>query len=70
MTEWIWDPAKDRINRSKHQGLSLADGVPALSDPLSISRLDPETQEERWQTIGMAGGIAVLFVVHTEPVEQ
>ena len=24
----------------------------------------------RWQTVGSAGGIVVLFVVHTEPVEQ
>ena len=25
---------------------------------------------DRWQTLGSAGGLVVLFVVHTEPVEQ
>jgi len=26
--------------------------------------------EERWQTLGMAGGIAILLVAHTESKEE
>ena len=70
MVEWTWDPAKDRLNRAKHRGLSLADGVPVLADPLAISRPDPDPRETRWQTVGSAGGITVLFVVHTEPTKR
>ena len=70
MVEWEWDAEKDRLNRLNHQGLSLAAGVPVLADPLTASRPDPWPREARWQTIGSAGGIAVLFVVHTEPVQQ
>jgi uncharacterized protein len=66
---WIWDSAKDRLNRRKH-GLSLADGVPALGDPLGATRLDPGSHEERWQTVGRVGATVVLLVVHTDPVMQ
>ena len=58
------------MNRLNHQGLSLAAGVPVLADPLATSRPDPYPHEARWQTVGSAGGIAVLFVVHTEPTRQ
>lgn len=66
MLNWTWDPAKDAKNRRYHQGLSLADGVPVLDgDPLAMSRPDPHPDGDRWQTVGSAGGLAVLFVVHT-----
>lgn len=68
MIEWQWDPEKDLLNRRRHGGLGLAAGVLVMSDPLAASRPDPATEERRWQTVGSAGGIAVLFVVHTEPV--
>ncbi len=68
--EWIWKPAKDAINRRRHF-LSLADGVPVLDgDKLALSRPDPHPDGDRWQTIGIAGGVATLFVVHTEPAED
>ena len=71
MAEWAWDPDKDALNRRSHQGLSLAAGVPVLEgDPLALSRPDPHPDGDRWQTVGSAGGIVVLFVVHTEPVGQ
>lgn len=63
---WTCDPAKDRLNRLNH-GLSLADGVPALADPLAATRQDPDPHEERWQTIGRVGLSALLLVVHTDP---
>lgn len=70
MVEWAWDPDKDRLNRLNHQGLSLAAGVPVLADPLATSRPDSYPYEARWQTVGSAGGIAILFVVHTEPTRR
>lgn len=37
-----------------------------FDDPFHISRLERvEKGEERWQTIGMAGGVLVLLVAHT-----
>lgn len=30
MTEWTWDPDKDRLNRRKHQGLGSAAGIAVL----------------------------------------
>jgi hypothetical protein len=39
-------------------------------DPLAVSRSDPHPDGDRWQTVGSAGGIAVLLVIHTEPVDQ
>lgn len=69
MIVWAWNAEKDRRNKSKHR-LSLAAGVPVLNgDPLAFSVPDPHPDGDRWQTIGRAGGIAVLFVVHTEPIQ-
>jgi hypothetical protein len=67
--DWIWDPAKDRLNRLYH-GIPLAYGVRALADPMVLSRPDPHADGDRWRSIGVADGIAVLFVVHTEPIAQ
>jgi uncharacterized DUF497 family protein len=37
-----------------------------FDDPLHLSRLERiENGEERWQTIGMAGRVLLLLVVHT-----
>jgi len=48
--------------------MSLAAGVPVLNgDPLALSRPDPHPDGNRWQTIGIIGGVAILLVVHTEP---
>ena len=68
MPEWIWDPVKDRLNRRQH-GIPLAYGVRALSDPTLLSRPDSHPDGDRWRSIGIADGIATLFVVHTEPVK-
>jgi len=37
-----------------------------FDDPLAASREDRRSYEERWQTIGMVGGVVVL-VAHTWP---
>jgi uncharacterized DUF497 family protein len=63
-----WDPAKDRLNRHRHRGLSLVDGIAALADPLAVSRPDPHPDGDRWQLVGSAAGVVTLFVVYADPV--
>ena len=62
---YTWDPEKDALNRRKH-GLSLKDGIPALTDPDADSWIDDRFDygEERTITLGM-GIRKVLFVVTT-----
>jgi uncharacterized DUF497 family protein len=62
---WTWDTNKDRANKRKH-GLSFATARLVFDDPLAISRLDPTSAEERWQTIGFIDQLVVV-VVHTWP---
>ena len=67
---WTWDPDKDEKNRNRH-GLSLDVGILAVDgDPLAASRLDPHPDGDRWQTVGNAGGVVILLVVHTEPDDE
>jgi len=60
---WAWDPNKERANKRKH-GLSFETAQLVFDDPLALSRVDPHAAEERWQTVGLIGHVAV-FVVHT-----
>ena len=69
MTNWEWDPAKDKLNRRRHK-VGLDDGIPALSDHLAQSLPDPHPDGDRLQTIGSAAGNVILFVVHTDPVQD
>lgn len=63
---WIWDTEKNRANKRKH-GLSFETAALVFDDPLALSRIDTAArEEERWQTVGIVGGI-VLLVVHTAP---
>ncbi len=61
----IWDQNKNLINQQKHKvSFELAGLV--FDDPFHLSILDRiENGEERWQTIGMVGGVVVLLVAHT-----
>lgn len=62
---FVWDERKARINRRKH-GISFETAVRGFEDPRSISYADAVVDgEERWHTVGLAAGIAVLLVVHT-----
>ena len=65
---WTWDERKFQENLRKH-GLDFVTASAVFGDPLSLSRLDIYPNEERWQTIGMAGSLCI-FVVHTYPAEQ
>nr|WP_304360615.1 BrnT family toxin [Collimonas fungivorans] len=59
------DDAKNEGNRRKH-GVSFEAATLVFDDPLHITRQDRvENNEQRWQTIGMVGGVTLLLVAHT-----
>ena len=60
-----WDEAKNQKNQKKHD-VSFETASLIFEDPLRISIQDRHTDgEERWQTIGMAKGVLMLLVAHT-----
>jgi uncharacterized DUF497 family protein len=60
-----WDDAKNLANRRKH-GVGFETALLVFSDPDALSIQDRhDNGEERWQTIGRAGGTVVLLVAHT-----
>ncbi len=60
-----WDETKDGNNLRKH-GVGFEAASLVFDDPLQLSAQDREVEgEERWQTIGMAGGVLLLLVAHT-----
>lgn len=62
---YAWDEKKNEANRRKH-GVSFDTACLVFDDPHHLSRLDRvENGEQRWQTIGMAGGVVLLLVAHT-----
>jgi uncharacterized DUF497 family protein len=65
---FAWHPEKEQENINKH-GVNFSDASQIFRDPCRIERHDDDSSvdEERWQTIGLAG--KVLFVVYTERSE-
>ena len=64
---WFSRGMRRRIvsNRRKH-GISFETAARIFEDPNVVSYRDRVVDdEERWHAIGCAGGIAILFVVHT-----
>ncbi len=60
-----WDERKNIRNRAKHR-VSFETATLVFEDPRVVSILDRiEGNEERWHSIGMAGGVLLLLVVHT-----
>jgi len=60
-----WDGDKDRANQAKH-GVSFETASLVFDDPAHLSIQDRhESGEERWQTLGLIGGVVVLMVAHT-----
>jgi uncharacterized DUF497 family protein len=61
----LWDEEKERSNRRKH-GIGFATASNVFLDPFHITRQDRIVDgEERWQIIGMVGGIVLVLVAYT-----
>jgi uncharacterized protein len=64
-----WDDRKDEINRAKH-GVSFETARLVFEDPMHLSLQDRhEAGEERWQTLGLVGGVVLVLVAHTYRVD-
>ena len=60
-----WDPNKARANFAKH-GVAFEDAESALTDPLGLTRDDPDTRgESRFVTVGADALGRIVAVVHT-----
>jgi len=67
---FVWDEKKSRRNRAKHK-VSFETAARVFDDPRAISRSERiEGGEERWQTLGLVGGIVVLLVAHLSYEEE
>jgi uncharacterized DUF497 family protein len=66
--EWTWDPEKARSNRRKH-GVSFADAVTALEDPLALTVPDKTRTDERFVTMGQDSE-GKLIVIAWIPLER
>ena len=65
-----WDEEKSRRNFIKH-GVRFETAAHVFEDVNAVSRVDREVaHEERWKTLGLAGGIVVLLVAHTFREEE
>lgn len=59
-----WDEAKNFANQRKH-GVSFEEASQVFHDPLHLSVQDRiEGGEQRWQTLGIVGGLILLTVAH------
>ena len=59
------DENKNVINRNKH-GVDFQTASFVFDDPNFLSEQDRVVDgEERWQTIGMVGGLVIMMVAHT-----
>ena len=62
---FTWDEDKNLSNQRKH-GVSFELAARVFLDPLHLSVQDRvENGEQRWQTLGLIGGVAVVLVAHT-----
>jgi len=60
-----WDDKKNKANQAKH-GVSFETAQHVFDDPHHLSIQDRYKEgEERWQTLGVVGGIVMLLVAHT-----
>jgi len=67
---FVWDEDKNRRNLAKHK-ISFETTRLVFEDPFAISRLDRIVdEEERWQTMGLIGAIAVVLVAHAYKEEE
>ena len=60
-----WDESKNKNNLAK-PGVGFETAQLVFDDPYALSIQDRhEEGEERWQTLGLVGGVIVLLVAHT-----
>ncbi|MBP9713132.1 MAG: BrnT family toxin [Sterolibacterium sp.] len=65
-----WDTVMAEVNYRKH-GIRFEDAALVFDDPLAVSVQDrSENGEQRWRTIGQAGGCLVLLVAHTVKIDD
>ena len=65
-----WDAQKVDNNLRKH-GIRFMDAARVFDDPFAVTVQDRiENGEERWQTVGMAGGCLLILVAHTVRFED
>ena len=65
-----WDEKKNSANKSKHH-ISFETALLVLYDEFHRTLYDrTELGEDRWRTLGMAGGVLLLLVVHTSREEH
>jgi len=63
--QFTWDEENNLSNQRKHSGVSFELAAHVFDDPFHLTRQDRiEDHEERWQTIGLVHGIALLLVAH------
>ena len=67
---FVWNEEKSRSNRVKHK-VSFETAVLVFEDPYALSIPDRIVEgEQRWQTLGLLGGVVVLLVAHTYEEED
>jgi len=67
---YLWGPVKQRKNLNKH-GVEFADAAIALEDDHALTVVDEDSQGEyRYLTLCVGPMPDVLFVVHTEELED
>jgi uncharacterized DUF497 family protein len=66
-----WQIAKDALNRRRHDGLSLRDGIPVLANPNSRFTIDHDNpnRDERERYIGTGAATNMVLVVAVEWVD-
>ena len=67
---FVWDEDKNRRNRAKHH-VSFDTARMVFDDPRALSIMDRTVgEEQRWQTMGLTGGVVIILVAHTYFEEQ
>jgi uncharacterized DUF497 family protein len=66
MLRFEWDSEKARVNLQNHS-VSVEDAMHVFEDPYALFEQDRTdvSGETRWHALGLAGGVAILPVVHT-----
>jgi uncharacterized DUF497 family protein len=65
-TTFIWDAAKARMNRHRHEGISFEQAAEVFFDPLFRLVDASRNDEARHAVIGYDARGRMLFVVHVE----